>query len=169
MAGGFSDREHELANVCLVDACAVAATPSDLCPQWLESWTRFCTIRSALEMQQSRISLLASAYECTPCPHRDHTPLAPLVLEVLCDKPERFGRCLDVLRRAAVVLIGIEHYSPRVLLISSELVELQSKQRTVPHWTFSTFYIARCSGIWTWASRAVEADVAQASRFLLSS
>lgn len=123
----FLTANTELANVCLVDACAVAATPSDVCPLWLESWTRCCTIRSAVEMQQSRISLLASAYECTPCPHRDHTPLAPLVLAVLYDKPERFGRCLDVLRRAAVVLIGIEHYSPtesaHILGISGTAVE----------------------------------------------
>lgn len=123
----FLTANAELAKVCVVDACAVAVTPSDLCVLWLERWTRRCTIRSAVEMQQSRISLLASAYERTPCPYRDHTPLAPLVLDVLYDKPERFGRCLDVLCRAAVILIGIEHYSPsesaQILGISRTAVE----------------------------------------------
>ena len=123
----FLTANAELAGVCLVDACAVAAMPSDVCPQWLESWTRCCTIRSAVQMQQSRISLLASVYERTPSHHRHHTPLAPLVLDVLCDKPERFGRCLDVLCRAAVILIGIEHYSPtesaQILGISGAAVE----------------------------------------------
>jgi hypothetical protein len=46
---------------------------------------------------------------------------------VLYDNPERFGRCLDVLCRAAVVLIGIEHYSPtesaQILGISRTAVE----------------------------------------------
>lgn len=123
----FLTANTELAKVCLVDACAVAATPSDVCPEWLESWTRCCTIRSAVEMQQWCISLLASAYESTPCPHRDHAPLDPLVLDVLYGNPERFGRCLDVLCRAAVVLIGIEHYSPtesaHILKISRTAIE----------------------------------------------
>ncbi len=123
----FLTANAELAKVCLVDACAVAATPSDICAQWLERWTRCCTIRSAVEMQQSRISLLASIYQCAPCHRRDYTPLAPLVLDVLYEKPERFGRCLDVLCRAALVLIGIEHYSPtesaQLLGISETAVE----------------------------------------------
>ena len=108
----FLTANAELANVCMVDSCAVAATPKDVCVHWLQSWIRCCTIRSAVEMQQSRIFLLGAVYERTASHRRDYTPLAPLVLDVLYDKPERFGRCLDVLCRAAMVLIGIEHYSP---------------------------------------------------------
>lgn len=123
----FLTANAELAEVCVVDACAVAVTPNDLCVQWLERWTRRCTIRSAVEIQQSRISLLASAYERTPCPHPDHTPLAPVALDLLYDKAEELGSRLDVLCRAAVVLIGIEHYSPsesaKILGISRTAVE----------------------------------------------
>ncbi len=123
----FLAADAELAQVCVVDASSIAAAPSDVCVQSLERWTRRCTIRSAVEMQQSRISLLASIYERRPCPHRGHTPLAPVALDLLYDKAEELGSRLDVLCRAAVVLIGIEHYSPsesaQILGISQTAVE----------------------------------------------
>ena len=108
----FLAADAELAKVCVVDAFALSTTPKDVFAQSLERWTRRCTIRSAIEMQQSRISLLATVYERTPCRHRNHAPLAPVVLDLLYDKPEEFGLCLDVLCRAALVLRGIERYSP---------------------------------------------------------
>lgn len=107
----FLTADAELAKVCVVDAFALATTPKDVLAQSLEPWTRRCTIRSAIEMQQSRISLLASIYERTPCRHRNHAPLAPFALDLLCDKSEELGLCLDVLCRAALVLCGIEGYS----------------------------------------------------------
>ena len=108
----FLTADVELAKVCMVDSFALATTPKDVLAQSLERWTRRCTIRSAMEMRQSRISLLASIYERTPCRHRNHAPLAPVVLDLLYDKPEELGLCLDVLCRAALVLRGIERYSP---------------------------------------------------------
>jgi hypothetical protein len=78
-------------------------------------------------MQQSRISLLASVHERTSGRQSKHAPLAPVVLDLLYDKPEELGLCLDVLCRAALVLIGIEHYSPgesaQILKISRTAVE----------------------------------------------
>ena len=107
----FLTADTELAKVCVVDAFALATTPEDVFAESLDSWTRRCTIRSAVEMQQWRISLLASIYEGTPCRHHRHAPLAPVVLDLLYDKPEDLGLCLDVLCRAALVLCGIEGYS----------------------------------------------------------
>jgi DNA-directed RNA polymerase specialized sigma24 family protein len=108
----FLTADAGLGKVCVVDAFALATTPKDVLAQSLDRWTRRCTIRSAIEMQQSRISLLASIYERSPCRHRNHAPLAPVVLDLLYDKPEELGLCLDVLCRAALVLRGIERYSP---------------------------------------------------------
>lgn len=123
----FLTQSAELAKVCLVDAFAIATAPSDVVAESLECWTRSCTIRSAVEMQQSRISLLACIYERTPCRECNHDPLAPVPLDLLCDQPEELGLCLDVLCRAALVLIGIEHYSPsesaQILKISRTAVE----------------------------------------------
>lgn len=123
----FLTGNAELAKACVVDAFALATAPSDEFVESLERWTRGCTIRSAVEMQQSRISLLACIYERTPYCERNHDPLAPVALDLLCDKPEELGLCLDVLCRAALVLIGIEHYSPsesaQILKISRTAVE----------------------------------------------
>ena len=108
----FLTRSAELAQVCLVDAFAIAIAPSDVVAESLECWTRSCTIRSAIEMQQSRIALLASTYERTPSGPRNHAPLDPVVLDVLYEKPEELGLCLDVLCRVTLVLCGLEGYSP---------------------------------------------------------
>ncbi len=123
----FVTADTELAKVCVVDAFAVATTQKDVLAQSLERWTRCCTIRSAIEMRQSRISLLASIYERTASGPRNHAPLDPLVLDVLYQKPEELGLCLDVLCRAALVLCGIEKYSlsdsARMLGVSRSAVE----------------------------------------------
>ena len=107
----FLTGSAELAKVCVVDALALATAPSDVVAESLERWTRCCTIRSAIEMQQSRISLLASIYERNPCRRWNHATLSPVVLALLYDNPEELGLCLDVLCRAALVLCGIEGYS----------------------------------------------------------
>ena len=107
----FLTVDAELSKACVVDALALATMPKDVFARSLERWTRRCTILSAIEMQQWRISLLASVYERTPCCHRNHAPLAPVVLDVLYERPEEVGLRLDVLCRAALVLRGIERYS----------------------------------------------------------
>ncbi len=107
----FLTGSAELAKVCVVDAFALATTPSDVLAESVDRWTRCCTIRSAIEMRQTRISLLASIHERTPCGPRNHAPLSPALLDLLCDSPEELGQSLDVLCRAAVVLCGIEGYS----------------------------------------------------------
>jgi DNA-directed RNA polymerase specialized sigma24 family protein len=108
----FLTGNAELAKVCLVDAFALATTPKDVFAQSLERWTRHCTICSAIEMQQSRIALLASVYECAPYAHGDHAPLSPIVLDLLYETPEEVALRLDLFCRAALVLRGIERYSP---------------------------------------------------------
>ncbi len=123
----FVTADTELAKVCVVDAFAVATTQKDVLAQSLERWTRCCTIRSAIEMRQSRISLLASSYERTAAGPHNHATLDPVVLDVLYEKPEELGLSLDVLCRAALVLRGIEKYSlsdsARMLGVSRSAVE----------------------------------------------
>jgi DNA-directed RNA polymerase specialized sigma24 family protein len=107
----FLTGNAELAKVCVVDAFALATAPSDVLTQSVERWTRSCTIRSAIEMQQLRISLLASVYERTPSLHCSDVALDPVALDLLCDSPEELGLCLDVFCRTALVLCGVEGYS----------------------------------------------------------
>ena len=107
----FFTASAELAEVCVVDAFALATAPSDVVAESLDRWTRCCTIRSAIEMQQSRISLLATVYERAPYAHGDYAPIAPVALDLLYERPEEVALRLDVLCRAALVLRGIEGYS----------------------------------------------------------
>lgn len=123
----FLTANEELAGVCMVDACALAAAPNDVFVQWFGCWIRGYTIRSAVEMQQVRIAELASIYERRPCHHGEHAPLASDVLDLLYERPEEVGVRIDVFCRLALVLRGIEGYSPvesaRILGVSPATVE----------------------------------------------
>ncbi len=123
----FLTGNEELATVCMVDACAVAAAPNDVFVQLFGCWIRGYTIRSAIEMQQVRIAELASFYERRPCDHREHAPLASEDLDLLYERPDKAAVRIDVLCRLALVLRGIEGYSPvesaRILGVSPTVVE----------------------------------------------
>jgi DNA-directed RNA polymerase specialized sigma24 family protein len=123
----FLTADEELAKVCLVDAFALAIMPKDVFARSLERWTRRCTIGSALEMQHSRIALLARVYECAPYARQDHAAVSPIVLDLLYETPEEVALRLDALCRAALVLRGIERYSPidsaHILGVSRTAVE----------------------------------------------
>ncbi len=124
----FLTADKRLSEVCIADACALASTESDVTVQWLEPWFRACTIRSAVEMLHSRISALASIYERADDHRYSPAPLHPDTLDLLYEQPEQLARSLDVLCRAAVVLIGVERNSfsqaARILGVSRTAVEL---------------------------------------------
>jgi hypothetical protein len=123
----FLTSNEELATVCMADACALAATPNDVFVQPVGCWMRSCALRSVIEMQHVRIAELAAIYERKACPHHEHAPLASGVLDFLYERPEELGLRIDVLCRAALVLRGMEGYSPtesaRILGISRTAVE----------------------------------------------
>ncbi len=103
----FLTGDEVMAEACVVDACALATTGNKVFEEWLEHWARRSTVRSAIEMQKSRIAQLAAAYERRPCHHREHHSFVPEVLK------ENDGATLrmDALCRFAIVLRGIEGYS----------------------------------------------------------
>jgi DNA-directed RNA polymerase specialized sigma24 family protein len=98
---------------CMADACALAATQTQVFLDWLEHWARRATILSALKMQQSRIAQLGAAYQGHPCAHREHASLAPGEIELLKARPLDLARRLDVLCRFSLVMRGIEEYSTK--------------------------------------------------------
>lgn len=123
----FLTSNEELATVCMADACALATTPNDVFVQPVGCWMRSCTLRSVIEMQHVRVAELARIYERKVCRHHEHAPLASGVLDLLYERPEELGLRIDVLCRAALVLRGMEGYSPtesaRVLGVSETAVE----------------------------------------------
>ena len=107
----FLTCDKELARVCILDACALATTANDVLVHRLDQWTRCCTIVSAVEMQQQRITQLAAVHERTRCFHAAHAPLVPVALELLYDNAEELSLEIDTLCRATLILLGIERYS----------------------------------------------------------
>lgn len=63
-------------------------------------------------MKRSRIAQLATVYERMRCQHGKHGQLDPEALDLVLAKTGELTLRLDVLCRAALVLRGIEHYSP---------------------------------------------------------
>lgn len=119
----FLTGNEELAEACVVDACTIAVTHSEVFDEWLGRWARRATIRSAIEMQGRRIAQLASAYEQHPCSHRSHPALKMEEIQLIVARSELFRFRLDVLSRFALILHGIERYS----LVDSALMLGMSK------------------------------------------
>ena len=105
----FLTGQEQLAEACIVDACALSLGENPVFEEWLESWARRATIRCALEMQRAQIAGLRPAYEKHRCPHGKHAPLDLDLVEKLCQEPGMV-RQLDALCRFALVLRGIDNY-----------------------------------------------------------
>jgi DNA-directed RNA polymerase specialized sigma24 family protein len=108
----FLTGDNEVAEACIVDACAVATTHNGVFLEWLGRWARRATIQSALEIRRSRIAQLASAYERHPCPHHQHAALPADAVSLLMEHYALLRCRLDVLSRFALILRGIEGFSP---------------------------------------------------------
>jgi DNA-directed RNA polymerase specialized sigma24 family protein len=109
----FLTGNKDLADTCVVDACALAVPQKQVFLDWLERWARSMTILSAINMQQSRIAQLGATYQRHPCPHREHASLAPGEVKLLKAHPHDIVGRLDVLCRFVLVMRGIEEYSPK--------------------------------------------------------
>ena len=107
----FLTADSNLASACVVDACSIATTKSDVFEQWLEHWARRATIGCAVEMHIVRLRQLAEAYEQKSCPHSSHAWLGPEQREMVYAHSDSLASRLDVLCRAVLVMRGIERYS----------------------------------------------------------
>ncbi len=104
----FLTADGMMAEACIVDACALATRQTYLAQEWLGDWLKRATVRSAIEMQQRRLTALSHAYEKRPCLHYSHEPLAPHVSEVLKQVSAFAKHRMDVLCRFAIVLRGVQ-------------------------------------------------------------
>ena len=104
----FLTGNEKMAVACVVDACALAKAQNPDFEEWLLQWARLATIRSACELQHSRIVQLSAVYKLRPCIHELHKPLSQDSLDLLVEESELLRSRLDVLCRFALVLCGIE-------------------------------------------------------------
>jgi len=104
----FLTSDEKLAMACMVDACALAKSQNPNFEEWLLQWARLATIRSAVEMQRSRIVQLSAAYRGRPCVHDGHKALSEDSLDLIVEESHVLMSRLDVLCRCALVICGIE-------------------------------------------------------------
>jgi DNA-directed RNA polymerase specialized sigma24 family protein len=123
----FLTGNDEVAEACVIDASVSAAAQGAVCQEYLLRCTRFATISSAVEMQESRITQLASFYERSSCVHREHPQLALESIEFLVSKSVVIQSRLDVLCRFALIMCGVEKCSSyeaaRLLRITRHAIE----------------------------------------------
>ncbi|MBV9341325.1 MAG: hypothetical protein JO159_10615 [Acidobacteria bacterium] len=118
----FLTGDKNVAEACVIDACALAEAQTPGLQGWPVEWARLATIRSAMEMQQKRIAQLSSVYAHRPCIHGGHRALVQESIEVLVAESDALIGKLDVLCRFALLLCGLEKHSAQkaALLLSIE-------------------------------------------------
>ncbi len=104
----FLTGNEKLAAACVVDACALAKEQNPDFEQWLLQWARLGTLRSAAEIQHSRIVQLSAVYKRRPCIHDGHKALSQDSLDLIVEESNLLISRLDVFCRCALVICGIE-------------------------------------------------------------
>jgi len=104
----FLTGDKNVAAACVIDACALAESENPSFQEGLFEWARVGTIRSAVQIQQRRISQLSSAYMVRPCIHRGHAALSDDSVEIVIEESSALIMKMDVLCRCALVICGLE-------------------------------------------------------------
>jgi hypothetical protein len=112
LANFLTDNE-KLAAACVVDACALAQSQNPDFEEWLLQWARLSTMRSAVEIQRSRIVQLSAVYKRRSCIHGGHKALSEDYFDLVVEESSVLVSRLDVLCRCALVLCGIEKQPAR--------------------------------------------------------
>jgi DNA-directed RNA polymerase specialized sigma24 family protein len=107
----FISANRAVAEACVSEACALSESATNVFKEWLATWARYSTIRSAVQSQRSLIGHLAPKYQRSACRHSNHQPLSLEALELVVEESEVFISRLDVISRTALVMCGIEGHS----------------------------------------------------------
>jgi DNA-directed RNA polymerase specialized sigma24 family protein len=109
----FLTGDEKLAAACVIDACTLAYLQNPDFEEWLRHCARLATMRSAFEIQRSRIAQLSTAYMRRPCIHGGHKALSEDSFDLVVEESNVLVSRLDVLCRCALVLCGIEKQPAR--------------------------------------------------------
>ncbi|MGO9678225.1 MAG: hypothetical protein ACLPHP_16500 [Candidatus Sulfotelmatobacter sp.] len=105
--------DEKIAEVCVIDACALAESVSLGVQDWPLKWACLTMIQSAVQMQQRRITQLAAAYKQRGCIHGGHTALSSDWRDILVEESSVLLARLDVLSRFVLVICGLQKRSTR--------------------------------------------------------
>jgi len=131
----FLTGDTKLAAACVVDACALSNSQNQDFEEWLLQWARLGTIRSAVDLQHSRIVQLAPIYKRRPCAHGGHKALSQDFLDLIVEESNVLISKLDVLCRCALVICGIEKKPTHeaALFLGIEAASVESAYCTALH------------------------------------
>jgi DNA-directed RNA polymerase specialized sigma24 family protein len=108
----FLTGDEGRAETCFTAARALARAYKNVSLPYVIYWLRRATILSAVQLQQLRITQLADMYTARLCPHGVHPVLSPEEVDSLRAQRRACALQLDTLCRFALVMYGIEKYSP---------------------------------------------------------
>ena len=103
----FVTGSREIAAACVADACCCSEAHTNVFEEWVPTWVRYSTIRSALEVKREVIKQVARSYKNYPSVRKCQL-LEGELFEFLVDTSELFIQKLDVISRCALVLCGIQ-------------------------------------------------------------
>lgn len=123
----FITADHALAAECVTDACARSGNHHSIFEKWLASWSRYTTIRFAIDKQHTQIKQLGGKYQHSAADHHSYPRLSADAIEQIVDNSERLVSTMDVLARIALIVCGVEGHS----LAEAAVLMGQSKARVL--------------------------------------
>jgi len=105
---GFLTGDDEVAQACVVDACAFAQRSWEGGADWFAVSPAFATVYSAMQIQRSRIAELSPVYEGRIGGRRTDEQLPPDLLELIVTESDVIRSRLDTICRFVLVICGIE-------------------------------------------------------------
>ena len=107
----FITGDQAIAAACVTEACASSESHRSVFTEWLLTWARHATTRSAIETQHARIKQVCAKYDGVSMSQPRHEPLTEDVLEVVIRNSDAFIARLDVIARTALVISGMQKNS----------------------------------------------------------
>lgn len=107
----FITGNRAIAQACVTDACTASESRNSMFAEWLMTWARHATIRSAIDTQHERIRQISASYEHAAVVQPRHEPLTEEMLDVLAQHSDVLGSRLDVVSRTALVICGVQKNS----------------------------------------------------------
>ena len=107
----FITADEASAAECVTDACTLTENHNSVFEQWLATWARYATIRSAINQQIQKIKELSSRYQDDGCTHGTHARLSTELIQRVVEQTDWYTRSLDVTERATLIICGVEGHS----------------------------------------------------------
>lgn len=107
----FITGDKAIAAACVTEACELSESHRSVFTEWLLTWARHATTRSAIDTQHARIKQVCARYDGTTLSQPRQQPLTEETLEVLTRNSEFLVAKLDVVARSVLVISGMQKHS----------------------------------------------------------